>query len=474
LKFPSVRTVAFAVGLSAAVATATAGSIYLLERFAAQQRAQSALLAAQADRGQRLDDRLARLNDRLAETARRIGDLSVNLSGEIGHIRVAADAIVRRQADLEKRVESALGAIAAEGQRLQQVQSRLCKEIESVPFTITESGSYCLSRSVHHDAEGGIRSAILIAADDVDLDLRNMTIEGPHRNDAQSEGIYSVGHHNLTIRNGTVVGFMYGVRIDPPVKPRRRSGALVVRDLNIVDSAFRGIAVNYGDTEGSDVSVTIADSVIASTGGTKVFKDAFTMAVELVNVLNCRVVRNNIVDVMPTGVGEGVGISLSANNRICFIEDNHLVNSERARWGRTFAFWNHMDNRTFVARGNVATNFTYATFVTTSRQFSDNTFVGMDCSPANTADYYSELQKAHNLWVEEEAECSDSPQTFEKAARAGDPRAQYRMGRIVLERITVEETNETEAMRWFSLAAAKGLEIAERQLSEMRRARKFK
>jgi nitrous oxidase accessory protein NosD len=86
-----------------------------------------------------------------------------------------------------------------------------CQEIRSVPFTIDRPGVYCLARPISTPIEAGV--AILIAADDVTLDLAGFTLEGTADTDTKADGIVAEARRNVTVRDGTVRGFLRGVRL---------------------------------------------------------------------------------------------------------------------------------------------------------------------------------------------------------------------------------------------------------------------
>jgi nitrous oxidase accessory protein NosD len=86
-----------------------------------------------------------------------------------------------------------------------------CREIRSVPFTIDRPGVYCLDRSISTPIEVGV--AIRIAADDVTLDLAGFTLEGTADTDTRADGIVAEGQRNVTVRDGTVRGFLRGVSL---------------------------------------------------------------------------------------------------------------------------------------------------------------------------------------------------------------------------------------------------------------------
>lgn len=71
--------------------------------------------------------------------------------------------------------------------------------ISSVPYTINQSGSYCLSRNLTMTADS---NGITVNADHVTIDLMGFTLKG--RGTGEKDGITMKGRSNVEIRNGTV------------------------------------------------------------------------------------------------------------------------------------------------------------------------------------------------------------------------------------------------------------------------------
>ena len=87
-----------------------------------------------------------------------------------------------------------------------------CTGISSVPMTITQPGSYCLTRSLQTAIASG--DAISVQANDVTIDLAGFTLEGTAGTKTLANGIHSFNRARVTVRNGTVAGFFLGIFID--------------------------------------------------------------------------------------------------------------------------------------------------------------------------------------------------------------------------------------------------------------------
>ena len=93
---------------------------------------------------------------------------------------------------------------------LDQVEPRT--PIDSLPYTISESGSYYLTNSMSSSGDG-----IRIESDDVTVDLMGFTISGDL--DGSDEGVFIDGSSSsllrcIVVKNGTIRSFGYGIRVE--------------------------------------------------------------------------------------------------------------------------------------------------------------------------------------------------------------------------------------------------------------------
>jgi parallel beta-helix repeat protein len=78
--------------------------------------------------------------------------------------------------------------------------------IPSLPYTISQSGSYHLTQNLSHTNRN--TNAIRVNADNVTIDLAGYSLIGPDFDSGtNNNGIYMNGRTNVEIRNGTVTGF---------------------------------------------------------------------------------------------------------------------------------------------------------------------------------------------------------------------------------------------------------------------------
>ncbi len=209
---------------------------------------------------------------------------------------------------------------------------------------ITSSGNYCL----HGDsvASGGIE----IQASDVSFDLRGFCLIGPRDNGLVNYGIHiASGTERVSITNGCVRGFFYGLKVDDdlPAQPTRD---ISVSKVSFQQNAFRGAMIDADQ-------VNFRNNTISNTGGTTVYDDAFAIGLELSGDY-CTVYSNLVSETYGRDAGEGVGISISSDrDDHCSVTNNVISNRAANQLGRTFGIWS--DNLSAVI-GNTVQNVDYA------------------------------------------------------------------------------------------------------------------
>lgn len=443
-----LRIALWTVGAAAAAGVIAVGGLGLA-KFTEQQRSQSAYLLS--------------ISTRLIDLANAVSRIESGLAAA----RVDLDRLHKEQiAEFDRRHDQQMAALK-EQRRLINLG---CQAISSLPAKIERPGRYCLRDGIQYSLLRD-QDAIVVAADDVTIDLQGGTLLGPNAGDTLSAGIYSKGYRNLAVSRGTISGFMWGIRYDEPPPERKGGGTLVFQDLIIRDSGFRGVYVDFGNASAQG-SVNVTDSIIERVGGTRLIRNAFAIGVELKYVKSCRISGNRVVDVLPLDLGEGVGISLTRGNGGCVVEQNYFLNGTRPEWGRTIGVWpgDLAHNPSFIFRNNVVYNYNFA-FMHNSdvSVFSDNLFHSIACAPRSMP-YYQPFTSL-NRWINEGEVCTDHPSNFRAAADAGDVRAQFRMGIAYWEGITAKGSVD-QAWQWFELAAKNGSDAAKDWIASQHEARK--
>ena len=129
-----------------------------------------------------------------------------------------------------------------------------CREVTAFPANLVAPGVYCLSfKYIDFPLASG--ALITISADNVVFDLNGATLDGTPKGSAFSWGIRSYGHSNITIRNGTIRGFNYGISLAAPLgyvnTTVRPSHSFLVENVRLIENRTAGIEVVGYDTGGS-------------------------------------------------------------------------------------------------------------------------------------------------------------------------------------------------------------------------------
>lgn len=320
-----------------------------------------------------------------------------------------------------------------------------CVPIDSVPITIKSPGTYCLTKDFETD-----ETPIVIKSNNVRIDLAGHRLQGPGTPDSKAIGVAWDSQSDISVSNGTIAGFFYGIRGRAPhekisLGPESAASDINVHNLVLLDNSFRGILVDAA-------RVMIKGNLIQNTGGTTIYDDAYSMGIEVIGP-GCLVQGNWILETYPVGVGEGVAVSLSDNNNGCQVIENYISNESLPFPGRSFAFWVAVENSDILITNNYFHGFTYpygGASKDKSTVIAGNVFSGMECSLSDYPDTYDEYPyTSMNHFIFEVDGCaSNDVATFLPLAEQGDPRAMFRLG------VIVDEPCETRS--WWERAAALG------------------
>src|SRR5262245_41172917 len=140
--------------------------------------------------------------------------------------------------------------------------------IDFLPFTITAPGDYILGSDLSTSDQG-----IIINADNVTVNLNGNTITSTsHDPNNQFCAVQSQSHTNITIQNGEITGFAYGVYLAISDTYSQFSNSLI-QNLDITDCTYRGIKV-----EGT--GNVVRNNEIAHIGGATFIPSAYAMGIE--------------------------------------------------------------------------------------------------------------------------------------------------------------------------------------------------
>jgi Ca2+-binding RTX toxin-like protein len=219
--------------------------------------------------------------------------------------------------------------------------------ISEAGTVITAPGVYTLDRDLFHGAGAG--AAITIGADNVVIDLNGHRISGSGLAGSFASGIEATNRSNITIRNGTIDGFFYGVELTDTTANTVRYGDHLVSNLFVSNCTFRGIVVMGPDN-------VVQGCRINDIQGTTVYANAFAAGIESFGP-RARLVNNTITEIYARDLGEGLGISVSNNGVGTIVSGNTIRNSAFDEF-RSFGIWVGGGSDVTSYR-NTVTNYTY-------------------------------------------------------------------------------------------------------------------
>ena len=260
--------------------------------------------------------------------------------------------------------------------------------IDRLPYVIKTSGHYSLAEDLKLDAPSG--AAIRVDADHVTLDLNGHTLEGTAGSPSAAFGVQAVDRKNLTIANGTIRGFYFGIDIQSADRVDSRSTGHRVEELTLHRNWYFGIRLVGSNS-------TVSHCLVSSTGGSTRPRHTIPHGVRLVgerNVLRDCCIRDLHLKRCDAGRGEIVGVHFDAakdsrmenNTLIDLTTETDDVISTDDQQERRFAVWINGGPRKdsfLTVRGNRFSGFTVPLAFTpgTDGQVEGNTFSGAADNP---------------------------------------------------------------------------------------------
>ncbi len=214
----------------------------------------------------------------------------------------------------------ALGTVPARAETVN------CTPINAVPAVITLPGVYCFTKSLVTSLATG--NVISIQANNVVLDMNGHRLGGLAAGlGTQAVGIDAFNRQNITIRNGTIRGFMFAVRLDG----NGGSQGHLVEDVRADQNTFIGIAVQ--GTGG----IIRNNQVVATGGSTDPGAGGDAVGIVALGV-GLRVLNNEVITVT-AGSGASAGIilgegsdGLAVNNRITSAESGIVYDASTGKY----------------------------------------------------------------------------------------------------------------------------------------------
>jgi hypothetical protein len=193
-----------------------------------------------------------------------------------------------------------------------QAETTECTVITSLPYTITTQGIYCLTSDLSTGM--GTGNAITIATNNVVIDLNGHKLGGLAAGPGTgARGIYANQRKNITIRNGTIRGFMEGIWLSDG-SPYTTSQGHLIEDIRANMNTSTGIHV---DGQGN----IIRNNQVVSTSGS-------TGAIGIMTVgPGARVLNNDVIETKEQTINTSAWGVLVHSGPGSVVENNRIGNS---------------------------------------------------------------------------------------------------------------------------------------------------
>ena len=225
-------------------------------------------------------------------------------------------------------------------------QAAACTEI-TLPAAISVPGSYCLGASASASISAG--SLLNINSSDVQLDCRGMTIHNTQTSaNANTYGIYTSGHSNISIRNCRITGgWAAGIYAYQNNGLANTNGNLHITGNDINGAFWFGILAYGGDVE-------VTGNRVTDIGG----RGSFAMGIRvggstLSGERRTHVVRGNVVANVRSPVNNAYGIYSNNSDDGAFV-DNNVTGTKAASSWYAYAIRVASGSRNRIADNHVA------------------------------------------------------------------------------------------------------------------------
>jgi hypothetical protein len=183
-----------------------------------------------------------------------------------------------------------------------------CTEIAALPMTIVTPGIYCLKTDLSATSGG-----ITVATDDVVIDLNGHLLDGSSLGPTSTQnGIFASGRRHITVRNGAIRGFRWGIRLTGPLQTEGY-GEHLVEKLRLDHNYSTGIEV-WGDKS------VIRENVVMSTAGSTIGQRGIFVRGRI-----SRITDNEVLDTVEGPTTSAYGIN-GENALMAVVERNTVHN----------------------------------------------------------------------------------------------------------------------------------------------------
>jgi hypothetical protein len=222
-----------------------------------------------------------------------------------------------------------------------RAETTQCTAITSLPTTISTQGIYCLTGNLATNLASG--NAIEITVNNVSIDMNGFKLGNLAAGAGTTAlGIFADQRKNITIRNGTIRGFLFGIWLD--------------------------------DISPFTASYVISNNQVVSTGGSTVSPSAWGI---FVAGPGARLINNDITAVVAQGGNSdsfGIVLGLSANS---VVEGNRVSDISSSPGGDSFGILMGDSSDIMVVNNRIATAEFGVFYDVSTGKYRDNSTGGI-------------------------------------------------------------------------------------------------
>jgi len=208
-----------------------------------------------------------------------------------------------------------------------------CTAITTIPTVISVQGVYCFTANLATSINTGI--AIDIQTNNVVLDLNGFKLGGLSSGfGTAAHGIHALDRQNITIKNGTVRGFLKGIFLENV----SLSQGHVIEGVRADQNTLVGIEV---DGAGN----IVRNNQVVATGGTTTLPNASATGI-LMSGSGPRALNNDVINTFKQGSGIATGINFNGATG-SFAVNNRITTADRGIDYSNAATGKYRDNLTF-------------------------------------------------------------------------------------------------------------------------------
>jgi hypothetical protein len=246
-----------------------------------------------------------------------------------------------------------------------RAETTQCTAITSLPTTISTQGIYCLTGNLATNLASG--NAIEITVNNVTIDMNGFKLGNLAAGAGTSAlGIFADQRKNITIRNGTIRGFLFGIWLDD-ISPFTASSGHLIEDIRADGNTRIGFfVVGTGNV--------ISNNQVVSTGGSTVSPSAWGI---FVAGPGARLINNDITAVVAQGGNSdsfGIVLGLSANS---VVEGNRVSDISSSPGGDSFGILMGDSSNIMVVNNRIATAEFGVFYDVSTGKYRDNSTGGI-------------------------------------------------------------------------------------------------